>query len=88
MFRDYTTTQEASMTFTQLQTTWVMLLIQSGRRLYECLDLPSSSESQMFVGHWAMGMAFYAATSVAVWIEGIRKSNLAHPLQPTHILTP
>lgn len=61
------------MSFSQLQTTWVMLLIQSARRLYECLDLPSSSESQMFVGHWAMGMAFYAATSVAVWIEGIRE---------------
>lgn len=74
MFRDYTPTSSLSMTFPQLQTTWAMLFAQSARRLYECLDLPSSSESQMFVGHWVMGIAFYAATSVAVWVEGIGKS--------------
>lgn len=80
MFRDYTTASGPGMSFTQLQTTWAMLLVQSARRLYECIDLPSSSDSQMFVGHWAMGLAFYLATSVAVWVEGIGKS--AKPSHP------
>jgi 3-oxo-5-alpha-steroid 4-dehydrogenase 3 / polyprenol reductase len=73
LVRDHTKERALSMSFTQLQTTWAMMLVQSGRRLYECLDLPSSSESQMFVGHWVLGMAFYMATSVAVWVEGIRE---------------
>lgn len=72
--RDTTASGGPTMSFSQLQTTWAMMLIQSARRLYECLDLPSSSESQMFAGHWIMGLAFYIATSVAIWIEGIRES--------------
>jgi len=71
----YTAKQRSSMTFSQLQTTWAMMFIQSGRRLYECLALPSSSSSSMFVGHWIVGMLFYATTSVAIWVEGIRKCS-------------
>ena len=72
-----------SMTFEQVKITWVMMAVQGGRRLYECLTLTkvegetfgsgSGTGSQMWIGHWVLGIAFYIAMSVAVWVEGIRE---------------
>lgn len=72
-----------SMNFEQLKIAWLMLLFQGGRRLYECLTLTQTDEfadetkpsSQMWVGHWVMGVLFYIATSIAIWIEGMRKQH-------------
>nr|POF15209.1 polyprenol reductase [Quercus suber] len=60
-----------SMTWRQVQLTWILMLIQGSRRLYECITFYRPSQSQMWLGHWAAGVGFYLATSVAVWIEGL-----------------
>ncbi|EME48490.1 hypothetical protein DOTSEDRAFT_141569 [Dothistroma septosporum NZE10] len=59
-----------SMTFQQVMVVWVMMLAQGSRRLYECMVIAKPSSSEMWVGHWALGIFFYVATSVAVWVEG------------------
>ena len=82
------------MTFEQVKIVWLMMVAQGGRRLYESLVLVDWEEfgtnkkmSMMFGGHWVMGMAFYVATSVAFWVEGIRESNLSFPdsRQPVYL---
>lgn len=78
-----TRTSSTSMTFEQVKITWTMLLVQGGRRMYESLVLSegakfgtqSKNDSKMWVGHLIMGLLFYTATSVAFWIEGIRKTK-------------
>ncbi|KAK3723520.1 hypothetical protein LTR37_001772 [Vermiconidia calcicola] len=76
----YTRTMTSTMSFEQVKITWIMMLVQGGRRLYECLTLTEGEEesfgssrpaSMMFAGHWVLGMLFYSALSVAFWIEGI-----------------
>ena len=62
-----------SMTPQQVALTWLFMTEQSLRRLYECAAFSSNSTSKMWIGHWAMGLGFYAAMSVTVWVEGIRK---------------
>ena len=67
------------MSFEQVKITWVLMLIQGGRRLYESLasiqfDFNEvGTESRMWVGHWVVGLLFYFGVSVGVWVEGIRK---------------
>ena len=53
---------------------WALMLIQGIRRLFECVVFAKRSSSQMWVGHWILGLVFYACMSVAVWVEGSRKS--------------
>ncbi|WPG98434.1 Hypothetical protein R9X50_00122400 [Acrodontium crateriforme] len=65
--------RENSMTIRQVALVWALLLIQGSRRLYECLTFDSSSNSQMWVGHWILGLGFYFGTSMAIWIEGSPK---------------
>ncbi|GIZ40346.1 hypothetical protein CKM354_000368900 [Cercospora kikuchii] len=59
-----------SMTVKQVQVVWLMMFVQGSRRLFECLSLSKPSQSQMWVGHWVLGILFYVCTNVAVWIEG------------------
>ncbi|CAK3883555.1 related to 3-oxo-5-alpha-steroid 4-dehydrogenase [Lecanosticta acicola] len=59
-----------SMTYTQVTVVWAMMLVQGSRRLYECLLIARPSQSKMWFGHWLLGIAFYLATSIAIWIEG------------------
>lgn len=63
---------EATMTIPQITVTWLFLLAQATRRLYESLVLTPPSHARMWIGHWVIGVLFYIGTSVAVWIEGIR----------------
>lgn len=79
---DNTRTLTTTMSFEQVKITWIMLLVQGGRRMYECLTLSSEelfgaeesrTSSKMWGGHWVLGLLFYIATSVAFWIEGIRE---------------
>lgn len=65
--------RNASMTFQQVLVAYAMLLVQGSRRLYECLAFSKPSSSQMWFGHWLLGLLFYIGTSMAVWVEGIRK---------------
>ena len=67
----WTSPQSSSMTFRQVLITWTLMLTQGSRRLYECLEFARPSSSQMWFGHWVLGMSFYIATSISVWVEGI-----------------
>jgi len=76
----------SSMTLQQVMVAWALMLVQGARRLYECLAFTKPSSSQMWIGHWAVGVWFYATMSVAVWIEGSRKSDFSFCCQ-LHSLT-
>lgn len=67
--------QEATMTYRKVLVAWALLLVQGSRRLYECLVFSKPSKSQMWFGHWVLGIGFYVATGVAVWVEGIRECS-------------
>lgn len=62
-----------AMTLDQIIVTWVLMLLQGVRRVYECLEFTKPSNARMWIGHWALGVWFYASMSVAVWIEGARR---------------
>ncbi|KAK1819406.1 hypothetical protein LTR12_006232 [Friedmanniomyces endolithicus] len=61
----------ATMTARQVAVAWAMLMVQGSRRLYESLEFAKPSKSRMWFVHWVLGVGFYTATSVAVWVEGI-----------------
>lgn len=66
----YVDSSRPSMTFHQVLITWFAVLAQGSRRAYECHAFARPSKSTMWVGHWILGMGFYAGLSVAIWIEG------------------
>ena len=59
-----------SMSFNQLVLCWTLLAIQGSRRLYESIILAKPSQSEMWVGHYLLGLLYYMAMGVAIWIEG------------------
>ncbi|KAK5152653.1 hypothetical protein LTS14_008187 [Recurvomyces mirabilis] len=59
------------MTYRQIILTWLLLLLQGSRRLYESLEFSRPSKSRMWIGHWMIGVGFYMATSIAIWVEGM-----------------
>lgn len=63
----------ASMASSQVAVVWAMMFAQGSRRLYESLAFARPSQSQMWFGHWVLGIAFYVATGIAIWIEGACK---------------
>jgi 3-oxo-5-alpha-steroid 4-dehydrogenase 3 len=58
------------MIISQTKLAWLLMFIQGSRRLYESLTLSSKSTSKMWIGHWVIGVGFYLATGVAIWVEG------------------
>lgn len=70
LLASHTTTKKPAMTINQVYLLWQLMVLQASRRLYECLTLTKPSTSRMWIGHYAIGLAFYAAMSVAVWVEG------------------
>jgi len=54
--------------------TWVLMSAQGVRRLLESIILAKPSASKMWFVHWLLGILFYTAISVAVWIEGAGRS--------------
>lgn len=65
-----TSTNRPSMSFNQLVLCWTLLTIQGSRRLYESIILAKPSVSEMWVGHYLLGLLYYPAMGVAIWIEG------------------
>jgi 3-oxo-5-alpha-steroid 4-dehydrogenase 3 len=49
---------------------WACLLVQGIRRYYETVYVSKASHSKMWVGHYVLGILYYAATGVAMWAEG------------------
>lgn len=61
---------ETGMTEDQVILTWLLMSLQGGRRLYESWFVMRSSSSRMWFIHYALGIAFYFFTSIAIWAEG------------------
>lgn len=78
----YVMAKEHVMTSNQVKLAWFMMCIQGSRRLYECLAISKPSASQMWFGHWLLGILFYVGTSIAIWVEGIRKFESMHYFHP------
>lgn len=62
--------RDRSMSITQIVMCWGLMLVQGGRRLYECFAFYKPSSSSMWFAHWLVGLAFYLLMSVSIWIEG------------------
>jgi len=62
-----------TMTVNQVFLVWLLMAIQGMRRLYESLTLTKPSQSKMWVGLWALGIAYYIFMGISIWIEGIGK---------------
>ena len=62
---------ENSMSLNQVMLCWALVMIQGLRRLFESYAFSKPSSSRMWFGHWILGLAFYIALSIAIWIEGI-----------------
>lgn len=65
---------DKSMTMEQVFLTWSLMALQGVRRLYESITLVKPSSSKMWFVHWFVGICFYLAVGVAVWIEGVGTS--------------
>lgn len=68
-----------SMSMEQIELTWALMGLQGLRRQLETSMLTKPSASTMWFGHYLLGIAFYLAMSVAVWIEGAGTSRSIHP---------
>ncbi|KAL2261186.1 hypothetical protein VTK26DRAFT_4601 [Humicola hyalothermophila] len=60
----------SSPTMGQVALGWLMMSLQAARRVYEHAVVLKPSKSTMWVVHWLLGLLFYLAMSVAVWVEG------------------
>ncbi|KIY00227.1 uncharacterized protein Z520_03912 [Fonsecaea multimorphosa CBS 102226] len=54
----------------------MLMLLQGLRRLVECLVLGQQSNSRMWIGHYAIGLAFYMVTNIAIWVEHLDANSL------------
>ncbi|KAF2834506.1 hypothetical protein M501DRAFT_590721 [Patellaria atrata CBS 101060] len=72
-----------SMSLRQVSLTWLLLLMQGTRRLYESLSMSKPSKSTMWVGHWVLGLLFYLSMGIAIWIEGLLLSLSLIPPVPS-----
>ncbi|GAQ11245.1 hypothetical protein ALT_8566 [Aspergillus lentulus] len=61
---------EKSMSIHQVLLCWALMLVQGIRRLHESRIFFKPSSSRMWFVHWLLGLAFYLAATVAIWIEG------------------
>lgn len=66
-------TPAGNMSLEQILLAWGLMSMHACRRLYECIAFAKSSSSRMWIAHWLLGLTFYTAASMAIWVEGIRK---------------
>ncbi len=67
----YSSKRDNSMTVNQVFLAWLFMAIQGSRRLCECITLTKPSKSKMWIGLWLIGLGYYFAMGISVWIEGI-----------------
>lgn len=53
-----------------------LMLIQGIRRFLECTNVFQPSNSRMWIGHYAFGLAFYLFTNTAVWVESMNSTSV------------
>jgi 3-oxo-5-alpha-steroid 4-dehydrogenase 3 / polyprenol reductase len=68
----------------RLALSFLLLAIQSLRRLYECLRLskPSKSSSTMWVGHYLIGLAFYFFVNIAIFVDQFHSKDDSPEFKP------
>lgn len=71
LLASYSHPRTSNMAANQVLLAWSFMAFQGVRRLYESITLTKPSQSRMWVGLWAIGMAYYAFMGISVWIEGI-----------------
>ncbi|PSN67957.1 hypothetical protein BS50DRAFT_599956 [Corynespora cassiicola Philippines] len=80
-----------------LQLVWLLMLLQGARRFLESHTYTSTSKSNMWFGHWLLGLVFYLTVNVAVWVEGVGnvdskkgqgQAHGSHPFWKTVLLVP
>jgi 3-oxo-5-alpha-steroid 4-dehydrogenase 3 len=71
LLASYSQSRTSSMTFNQVLLAWGLMAAQGIRRLYESITLMKPSQSKMWVGIWALGIAYYTFMGISVWIEGL-----------------
>ncbi|KAL2145998.1 hypothetical protein VTI28DRAFT_5655 [Corynascus sepedonium] len=59
-----------SATLGQVTLGWFMMFLQGARRTLEHWTIMKQSRSTIWVVHWLLGLLFYLAISVSVWVEG------------------
>jgi 3-oxo-5-alpha-steroid 4-dehydrogenase 3 len=61
---------ESSMSLEQVVLVWLLMTLQGCRRFYESAFIMKHSKSTMPITIYALGIAYYLVTNVAIWIEG------------------
>ena len=69
-------TSGPAMSVEQIVLIWLLMAIQGSRRLHESVTLAKRSSSKMPFVAYMLGIAYYSALGVAVWIHGSRESIL------------
>ncbi|KAK5791476.1 hypothetical protein VI817_006785 [Penicillium citrinum] len=59
-----------TMSLTQVLVCWILFAMQGSRRLWESYYFAKPSTSKMWFVHWLLGLGFYLAAGIAIWIEG------------------
>ncbi|OJJ86382.1 putative 3-oxo-5-alpha-steroid 4-dehydrogenase [Aspergillus glaucus CBS 516.65] len=75
---------QSSMSVNQAMLCWVLMVVHSSRRLAECRLFSKPSASRMWFVHWVLGISFYLAATVAIWIEGAGALR-SHELTLDHV---
>ncbi|KAF2264941.1 hypothetical protein CC78DRAFT_215755 [Lojkania enalia] len=78
------------MTDGQVQLVWLLMLLQGTRRLVESFMYTSSTKSQMWFGHYLLGLLFYVTVNVAIWAEGLPRhwEDVPSTCHPVHFTLP
>jgi 3-oxo-5-alpha-steroid 4-dehydrogenase 3 len=63
------------MTQDQVTLMWALMAAQGSRRLYETAMWQKPTQSRMPVSHYFLGIFYYIAMSMAIWVEGIRTQS-------------
>ena len=78
--RPFSATGRPSMSINQVILVWSLMILQGSRRLYESIGQGKNSTSRMQLSHWLVGMIYYFAVGISVWIEGSGESNKSYRL--------
>ncbi|KAL7939025.1 hypothetical protein V8C35DRAFT_94849 [Trichoderma chlorosporum] len=62
--------QSSEVDLTGTLVAWLLMSSQGARRLFECIFVTKPGSSPMWFVHWTLGLAYYTAVGISVWIHG------------------
>ncbi|KZF22198.1 protein DFG10 [Xylona heveae TC161] len=71
--------ESTSMTIEKVVLAWLLMTVQGIRRLVESVVLSKPSNSTMWFVHWLLGVTFYIAMGISIWVEGLPKLRSLEP---------